>query len=67
MGRHSKTLDDPKGRIQVLYADGHVATGERTAEVLSTDDATTIPEFERANRLFFPLQGADFRSPYVGQ
>jgi prepilin-type N-terminal cleavage/methylation domain-containing protein/prepilin-type processing-associated H-X9-DG protein len=55
-GRHSGELDDPSGKVNVLYVDGHVASGGRGIEIIGTADAQTmtLKEFEIAKRLFWP-------------
>jgi prepilin-type N-terminal cleavage/methylation domain-containing protein/prepilin-type processing-associated H-X9-DG protein len=55
-GRHSGELDDPSGKLNVLYVDGHAASGGRGTDIIGTDDAQTmtLKEFEIAKRLFWP-------------
>ncbi len=69
-GRHSNKVDDPEGAVQVLYADGHVAGGKRLEEIVTVGDANStqsLDDFEKANRLFYPLHGASITDQYGGQ
>ena len=55
-GRHSGVLDDPSGRINVLYVDGHAAAGGRGTDIIGTSDAQgiSLEAFEIAKHLFWP-------------
>ncbi len=55
-GRHSGELNDPSGKINVLYADGHAAPAARDIDIIGTGEAQsmTTADFERAKRLFWP-------------
>jgi prepilin-type N-terminal cleavage/methylation domain-containing protein/prepilin-type processing-associated H-X9-DG protein len=53
-GRHSNTIDDPSGSINVLYTDGHAAPSTRKIDFISPGGATTLEELRLAERLYYP-------------
>ncbi len=69
-GRHANKVDSDDASVQVLYADGHVAGAKRQTEVATVGDANSLGDldvFNLANRLFYPLHGADVNNQWGGQ
>lgn len=51
-GRHSGTLDDPSGSINLLYTDGHAASITRAEFIVPA--VASMAELDAAKRLFWP-------------
>ncbi len=58
-GRHSGQVDDDGGKINILYADGHVASaGRGMPDTMGLNDAQLLgfPEYDVAKKLFWPTK-----------
>lgn len=53
-GRHTGELDDPSGRVNALFVDGHATAVARGIDVMAINDATNQDEYDRAKRMFWP-------------
>ena len=56
-GRHSGQIDDPAGKINALFVDGHANSVTRYTDVKGTGEAENQDEYDRAKRMFWPGNG----------
>ena len=56
-GRHTGVLDDPQGKVNALFVDGHVTSVTRDTDVKAITEAENQDEYDRAKRMFWPGDG----------
>ncbi len=53
-GRHTGEIDDPSGKINALFVDGHATSVARYTDVKGINEVETQDEYDRAKRMFWP-------------